>query len=118
MIILKRFVPVSKKYWWIGLVALFVASYIGIDIDAGYGLVKTVLQGITWIGFAYALSKLNIKHDISYGIYVYHMVVVNVLIELGLVEEWRYFFVALIITICLAIVSYFTVGRRRTKEKQ
>ena len=96
---------------------LLAVIFTGFDIDAGYGLLQTILKGVTWVGFAYAFPGLNIKDDISYGIYIYHMVIVNILIELGLVGSWIYFFIALIVTIGIATVSYLIVGNVGSKKK-
>nr|WP_130789695.1 acyltransferase [Lachnoclostridium pacaense] len=113
----KEIMPILKKFWWVGLALLLAVIFTGFDIDAGYGLLQTILKGVTWVGFAYAFPGLNIKDDISYGIYIYHMVIVNILIELGLVGSWIYFFIALIVTIGIATVSYLIVGNVGSKKK-
>lgn len=59
------------------------------DIDLygrNYPIVGTNLSCLSSVGFAYAFPKLNIRTDISYTWFIYHMIVVNVFIELGLTE--------------------------------
>lgn len=99
------FVPYMRKYWYAGAVLLLIQTFVGIDIPGEYGIFKTVLQCFTWIGFAYALPKLNIKNDISYGIFLYHMVVVNVLIQLGYIGGYGYFAISCIAVCMLALLS-------------
>lgn len=98
--------PLMRKYWYVCLLLLLVQGFIGVDIPGEYGVIKTILQCFTWIGFAYALPNLNVKHDISYEIFLYHMVVINVFIQIGLIESLLYFVLATIIIVILSILSY------------
>lgn len=101
----EKFVPIMKKYWFIGLVLLLLQTVVHIDIPGEYGVIKSLLQCFTWIGFAYALPNMNIKRDISYGIFLYHMVVINAFIQLGYVGSWIYLEVVMVIVISIAILS-------------
>jgi peptidoglycan/LPS O-acetylase OafA/YrhL len=68
-------------------------------------------------GFAYAFPKLNIRIDISYGIYLYHMVVINVFVQLGLTDRFVYLVGALGIILVCAYLSTVTIGRMGMKLK-
>lgn len=68
------------KYWWIFLSIAAVATFTGFDMGT-YGTIKVFFLALAVIGFAYRFPGLNIKKDISYGFYIYHMVVINVMIE-------------------------------------
>jgi len=59
---------------------------------------------------AYALNGIKIDHDISYGVYIYHMIVINAMIQIGLTHHNVYFFTALFISVILGFISYFTLG--------
>lgn len=100
-------VPFLKKYWWTFLGALLIMKYIlHWDVDMGlYPLLGTLFLFGSIIGFAYTFPQLTIKTDISYGIYIYHMTVVNALIALGFVEQsWTLCFL-IVMTCLLAWVS-------------
>ena len=97
--------PIMRKFWYIGAILLLIQAFVGIDIPGEYGVIKTMLQCFAWIGFAYALPKWNIKKDISYGIFLYHMVVINVLIQLGYVGFYLYFVISCIVVCMLALLS-------------
>ena len=101
------------------MVVLLVKKYvIHWDIDASYSLFGTLLLFLGMIGFAYSFPKLNIKTDISYGVYIYHMTVVNALIALGYMHSVWLFVLVLITTCLLAWISTKTVGEWSKHRKQ
>ena len=102
----EKTIPFLKKFWWALIALSFVFSITKFDIDpANYGVFLYSLKVPGLIGLAYALPKINIKWDISYGLYIYHMTVINVMIELGFVGNWYHLLVAFSISILLACAS-------------
>lgn len=51
------------------------------------------------------------NNDFTYGIYIYHMLIVNILVELGLKEEIHYLFIVLVISFLSGVFSYFLVEK-------
>ena len=99
-------IPFFKKYWWVLLILSFVFAYAKFDIDREhYGVVTYLLRTAGFIGLCYNIPKLNIKFDISYGLFIYHMIVVNLMIEFGFVGKTYYLIIALAISIVLASLS-------------
>ena len=97
--------PFLKKYWWVFMVALLLVRSFGFDLYAGYNVLGTVLLFLCLTGAAYVFPNLNVKTDISYGVYIYHMTVVNALIALGYTgSRWLLLFVT-VMTIILAWIS-------------
>lgn len=89
-----------------------------IDIPyTNYDIVKGILCVYGLIGFSYAFPKLNIKTDISYGLYIYHMTVVNVMITLGMTVKVPYMMLAIVVSVILALLSTKTVGAWASKKK-
>ena len=116
----ERILPFLKKYWWAFLILRLIRlCFLQIDILMGmYLFFDTVLLFCAIVGFAYALPQINIKTDISYGVYIYHMTVVNALIALGITgNRWELWFV-IGITCFLAWLSTITVGRLSVKKRQ
>jgi peptidoglycan/LPS O-acetylase OafA/YrhL len=70
---------------------------------------------------AYVLRrKIRLPFDISYGIYLYHMILVNIFVETGLIGEIRYFWWVMAASILCGIISWYGVEKRwleRTKIK-
>lgn len=104
------------KYWWIYLIISAVVTFTGFDVGT-YGTLKVLLLAPAIVGFAYKFPRLNIKKDISYGLYVYHMIVINVMIELGMTQKVIYVVVVLFVSAILALISYHTTGAIYRRNK-
>lgn len=112
---------VLKKYWYIPIVINILFQIGGFDIMVGYGLIKTVTLFLGLLGFAYAIPNINIRTDISYGIYIYHMTIINAITELGLVGQQTGLLLLLVttaITCVLAWTSTKTIGKWSLSRKQ
>ena len=86
----------------------------GTNLDfylGGYQFVYTLSIICSIIGFAYRYSKIRLK-DISYPIYLYHMVVVNVMISLGWTGKKIYLLIAIILSVALAVMSTKLIGQK------
>lgn len=91
------------------LIASSIAIFSGVDLWT-YGTIEVLTLAPAIIGFAYRYPALKVKYDISYGLYIHHMVVINVMIEYGHVGKTIYIFRVFAISIILAIASYLTMG--------
>lgn len=103
--------PLFKKYWWIAFAISIAIMAIGCDYALGhYGLLRTLSLLVYLIGFAYAVPQVNIKADISYAVYIYHMTVVNAMIALDYMHKPIYLIVVTIITFAVSYLSTKWVG--------
>lgn len=99
-----------KKYWLV-----FVALAVGIrmlHLDfavVNYSVLSTALLFCGWLGFAYSFPKINIKTDVSYGIYIYHMTAASAVIELGLTQKPAWMFIAMVVSCTAAYLSAMTM---------
>ncbi len=101
----------SKQYWWLFLIVLLVCRYFRIDFNIGsYPVLQSIFLAFFIIGAAYKYPQFNIKTDISYGVYIWHMVFVNIIIASGYTQNWIAFAICLIVTFVTAYFSYKTVG--------
>lgn len=112
-------IPFCKKWWWILLaIALIRFFVIPIDIKMSlYYLIRTITLFFAILGVGYAFPKLNVKTDISYGIYIYHMIVINALMTFGLYHKPYWFALTLCITCLIAWFSTKTIGAWAGKMK-
>lgn len=114
----EKFIPLITKYWYVLTAVAIVLYTTGIDIPyTNYDIVKGILCVYGLIGFSYAFPKLNIKIDISYGLYIYHMTVVNVMITLGMTGKVSYMILAITVSALLALLSTKTVGAWASKKR-
>lgn len=105
--------------WWPALLILSALIYLyGWDLNARYGVLRSTSLCLGLLGFAHALPKLNVKTDISYGIFIYHMIVANAMIALGFVKKPVYLLFAAVLSLALAWLSTKTVGKFSSMKKQ
>lgn len=115
-----KILPFLKRYW-LGLLLLSVGMMIaGVDLICGpygYGLLRCTTLILAVIGMAYRFPKLDVKLDISYGIYIYHMTVVNALIALGFTGKPIAVCITLVLSCILAYISTISIGKFSAKKK-
>jgi len=64
-------------------------------------------------------DRLLHKNDISYGVYIYHMPIINIMLYYGLLSKLSYVAMAVTLTIAIATCSWFIIERpaiRRNKR--
>lgn len=91
------------------LIALYALLYIGIPFDfqgAGYPLFRCMVIGLFALSFGCSISFPLLRQDISYEIYLVHMPVVNILLELTQTPDWCTFLEALALTLLLALILF------------
>lgn len=110
--------PLLKRYWWLLLISVLAVKYFRFDFYASYYVLETILLFLCLTGFAYVFPNLNIKTDISYGVYIYHMTIVNALIAMGYTKKSVLLVVVLVSTCVLAWISTKTIGKFSKKMKK
>ena len=112
-------IPTLKKYWFVFIIiGFFFLSFPRIDVPFGsYPVFFCTFQLLGLTGFAYSYPKLNVKFDFSYGLYLYHMIVVNVMIELGFTGKIRYMIIAILGSVIISVVSEKTIGKMPVKKR-
>lgn len=105
-------IPFFSKWWLTFFVVLFAFKVVGFDFYVGsYPLFCTLLSVLGCLGLAYAIPEINVKFDISYPIYIYHMIFVNVVIALGMPWYLGMIF-TIIMTLLFSIFSTVFIGNR------
>lgn len=103
--------PILKKYWFVFLSISIIFFITGWDLFAGYYLFWSLFLVTGLIGFAYRFPRLHIKHDISYGLFLYHMTVMNIFVNFRLIGKWAYVIPIVLISVLLALLSTITIGK-------
>lgn len=108
-----------KRYWYLFIAVTIITKSRHLDIDLSqYNLIQTIATFAGLLGASHVFPYLNIKTNISYGIYLYHMTVVNALITFGHLHSPWLLFLVIIITCFLAWASQKTVGEWSMKTKR
>lgn len=108
-------VPFAQRYWLIILTAYIVFRYSNIAafklVNIGaYGALSLIITTLLIAAFGFK-GKWRMPNDFTYGFYMYHMVVMNALIELGygpnLSEQykWVLFPGIVVMTMILSVVG-------------
>ncbi len=96
-----------------------IVSYI---LVSPFGFIGNLLLAIWTLSAAFSYNKMSIKIpfdiDISYGIYIYHMPIINFYIFCGLKSYTRYLFEVLIIVLIIALFSWLFVEKPLLKIKK
>ena len=104
------------------LFSAYMLSGIGSAFGNNSNPVVAVLLVLTVFSFAYSTPTLSTKvlrgNDMSYGIYIYHMPVVNLLLYSGLYRKTEYGFVALTACILLAAISWLMIEKPALRLKR
>ncbi len=85
--------------------------------------ILTVLQTIFLsfamfsMAFSYTKMKLNRNLDLSYSFYLYHMLIVQILISFGSIGIWYLYFVVIGFTLCIAYISWIFIEKPMLKLK-
>ena len=95
----EKIVPILSKTK-ILCVILFIARAIycdrfGVRIGEYMDIIQVLLLCLMTVGFGYSFGKIRFKFDLSYGLYLYHMVVVDIFVQIGLVGNMRRFMLLL-----------------------
>lgn len=61
--------------------------------------------------------SFNVKTDISYGVYIYHMTIVNALITCGYMRNQWLMLIVIVTTCILAWISTKTIGEYSRQRK-
>jgi len=108
----------GKGLVWVALFIFF--AYVS-PPTIFFELAKLLFLGVTTISLAYTLPTLSSKllkgQDISYGIYIYHGLVLGVIVELNLLKNSNYVLVIILITTILAILSWVYVEKYFLRRK-
>jgi peptidoglycan/LPS O-acetylase OafA/YrhL len=112
----------GKALYWLLFYIIFNLIF---DIKPSYTpvnlqLISNLLISIVTISLAYTLPKLSLflkGNDISYGMYIYHMLVINSLISFGYLGDVKYLFLTIIITIAISSLSWFLIEKKALQLK-
>lgn len=116
----------ASRFWIIApaylLGAVACAQLLG--LGTGNRIHPLLFVGLAAALFSGAYSRPQLAgrllrhNDVSYGVYIYHVPVINLLMFYGLVGQASYVVLAMAATIVLAALSWFCVERPAIKRKK
>ena len=104
------------------MISYYSTTYFGWSMGNGINPILYLFLASFVFSFAYSFPMLSQnllkRNDISYGVYIYHIPVVNVLIYYGYTTKVVYVVAAIIATILLAGLSWFVFEKNSMKLKK
>lgn len=124
-VLLQRF-KVYQKAFVYGKGLLWFCVYLAfsylVETTPETYIFKLVFLGFTTISLAYTFPKLSEfllrGNDISYGVYIYHGLVLGIFVELGLKNNLMYVFSIFLISYLLGTLSWIFVEKPIMKRKR
>jgi peptidoglycan/LPS O-acetylase OafA/YrhL len=102
----------GKGLLWLGGYLLLATA---MPESATAVVVKNLLLGLTTLSVAYSwpgTARTMLKgYDVSYGIYIYHGLIVNIFVELNLQGKFSYLSAVVVLTLVCSFVSWIVVER-------
>ena len=114
---------INKALYWLSIYLLFVYSTgysPSHSVTSFWILISNLLLACSSISAAFSfgnLYKFLYGIDLSYGIYIIHMIVVNLFIEFGYGYNLTHAFTAMLITFALAFLLYKYIEKPSLKLK-
>lgn len=114
---LRKMVFNKAAVWFFAYVAVafFMKEFGYIGSGTLINPLQAVILGFMVAAFAYTKVSLSDRllsnNDISYGIYLYHLIVVNVFLEIGLIGNIFYLFCMLAVSAIIAFLSWRVVEK-------
>ena len=126
---IRKFVEGKIVYWALAYLIYisFFGNYLGIDLNSYFifnflHFFSNILLACLVLSMAFSCNNLSNKvlshNDISYGVYIYHMLVINFMVQRGLIKDEKYLGLVFIATISLAAFSWFFIEKRFLKLKR
>lgn len=98
-----------KKAFGLMLVVYLAIELANIEIPGYYAdIVTSILFPFIVIGCGYCLPKIRLRVDFSYGMFLYHWIILNIIVHYDLMNRWPWYMVLILFitgTIVAAVVS-------------
>jgi len=109
----------GKGLYWAAAYLLF--NYIVPDFSAKF-LASSLILAITTISLAYTLPHVSHRllngTDISYGVYIYHGIILNILVQFNYLNNVYYLFMLFIATYVMAFLSWTFIEKPILRRKR
>ena len=109
----------GKGAYWL---AAYLAFYYVVPTAPVTYVPTTLLLGIVTVSIAYTMPSIAQKilrgNDISYGVYIYHGLMINILVEAGLTGRAEYFVLLAACTYLAGYVSWIAIERPFLRKKK
>jgi peptidoglycan/LPS O-acetylase OafA/YrhL len=120
---LQRYIK-DKFLIWILLYLLFlcISNDMNFHKFIIYFIIKWSLFSLVVFSFAFSWRELSYKllkgNDYTYGIYIYHMLIINIFVTMGFVGDIKYLIYIILLSILFGILSWYLIEKPFLKLKK
>lgn len=119
---IKKYIEGKAILWFITFIVFAYAFKVKPNYfpESLAGFVINIILSILTLSFAYtnhSLSSFLKGQDYSYGIYIYHMMVVNFFVQIGFVKVTYYLWISVLLTLILALISWNFIEKIALRKK-
>jgi peptidoglycan/LPS O-acetylase OafA/YrhL len=120
---LKKFVEDKFLVWFLLFIVFSYLSLVfKLESYLFVKLIKWVFFSFLVFSFAFSFRGLSQKilygNDYTYGIYIYHAVILNIFVELNLVDRLEYLLYVVILSLFFGVVSWHIIEKPILKLKK
>lgn len=113
-----RWIRGQGIYWMLG----YLAFHFLVPYSAGSYVLQMMLLGVASVAVAYTAPTLSRRllrgNDVSYGVYIYHGLLINVFIEVGLKGRPLYLIALACCTYAMAYLSWIVIEKPSLRSKK
>lgn len=107
-----KLIPICQKYFWLIFIVFILASefnymtnFIPHTSNTG-SIIHVLMCCFFFFAFGFRFKKLKLKNDYSYGIYIFHMPIINFFVQNKIIDNgYICLLVVYILSIVFAIIS-------------
>lgn len=106
----QKMLPILKKVFLPLLIIYFIIESTNIQIPGYYtDIVTGIMMPFMIIGCGYCLPKIRLKPDLSYGMFLYHWIILNIIVHFDLMNRLPWYaglLMFIIGTMTAAVISW------------
>lgn len=92
-------IPILVLYWGLRPIAVELPGYY-------VGITVSIMCPVIIIGLAYLLPAIRIRVDLTYGMFLYHWIVLNIIVHFELLSKWKWYVCLLVFIIATLALAW------------
>lgn len=114
----------NKFLWWLLIYPSFIliAEFLNIATNPLIQLFQWIIFSFFIFSFAYSFKELSNRllrgNDYTYGVYIYHMLIINIFVHLNLTGKIEYFWFVVLLSLISGVLSWHFIERPFLKLKK
>ena len=98
------------RYLTIPMLGIYRYVWINSAGQPGYykGIGISILCPFIIIGLAYLLPTIRLKRDLCYGMFLYHWIVLNIIVKFKLLDKWKWYVCLIFFILTTLLLAYLS----------